>query len=787
MKPRLRFWLSSASLAAALVAGPVAASSVEDGRLRPASKLEEALLTISVNGMSVGEPVAVLRGASGKLYVPSDLLTSWRFRPSIGPAFTRGGVTYHLLNNIPGLRLALDEASQSLDLNARPAAIEMTRIAYADLDPTDRVTGGKGAFMNYDAAAQLTDGDTSLDATMEAGIFSRLGVGLTNFVTRWSGKAVDLTRLATNWTIDDPAKMRSLRFGDSISRGGVGGAPIHFGGIQLARNFSVQPGFVTIPLPSLRGSAAVPSIVDIYVNEALAGSRDVPPGPFEISNVPIVTGNGEVQLVVRDLLGRQTLYSQSYYATPQLLAKGLHDYSFEAGFLRRNFGRRSNDYGALMVSGTYRYGFTDTLTGETHAVATPHAQSAGVAGSVVVSGIGQVQGSIAGSRSKLGDGALAGFSLERRSGGLSLRLQGEWTTSDYKVIGSDEGRRAPASTIQAFAGVPLGSGSVGLSYLRRDSRGEPDVEFVSASASLRLGPIGNLHFGARKSLRGNRDTGAELLLTMPLGNRRSSTAGASLTNGSLSANAVHQRDLPVGNGWGYRVSTASGALKRIDGRVSLRTGFGTYDAHVSRARGSTGLRLSASGGLGLLDGHAFASRQLNQSFATVKVGDYANVRVYADNQLIGRTNGRGIAVIPRLRPFDRNTLRIEIADLPWEAELDGAERTVRPFNRHGVAIDFAVKPARAAIIRILLDDGTPLPAGATVRIGHHPAEFVSAPGGEVYVTGLEAVNTALVVWSAGSCRLHFRFPDTGEVQPLLGDFLCPSGRRPQPMLRSAAR
>lgn len=382
---------------------------------------------------------------------------------------------------------------------------------------------------------------------------------------------------------------------------------------------------------------------------------------------------------------------------------------------------------------------------------------------------------------------MAGFSLERLSGGLSLRLQGEWTTSRYTVIGSDPGRRAPASTIQAFAGVPLGGGSLGLSYLRRDGRGEPDVEYVSASASLRLGAIGNLHLGVRKGLRGERDTGAELLLTMPLGDRRSASTGISRTNGSLSMNAVQQRDLPVGNGWGYRLSTSTGAQRRIDGRVSLQTGSGTYEAYASRARGSTGLRLSASGGIGLLGGHAFASRQLNQSFATVKVGDYANVRVYADNQLVGKTNRRGIAVVPRLRPFDRNTVRIEVADLPWDAQLDGEERTVRPFNRHGVAVDFGTKAARAAIVRILLEDGKPLPPGATVLLGDEPAEFVSAPGGEVYMTGLEAQNIASVSWSAGSCQVHFAFVETGEIQPRLGEFLCTAKGTPQPPIRSAAQ
>src|SRR3546814_17406425 len=90
--------------------------------------------------------------------------------------------------------------------------------------------------------------------------------------------------------------MRSLSVGDSITRGGIGGLPLRYGGIRFGRNFEVQPGFVTLPMPSLNGSAALPSVVDIYVNDALVGSRDLKPGPFQVVDAPIVSGNGDVQI-----------------------------------------------------------------------------------------------------------------------------------------------------------------------------------------------------------------------------------------------------------------------------------------------------------------------------------------------------------------------------------------------------------------------------------------------------------------------------------------------------------
>ena len=632
------------------------------------------------------------------------------------------------------------------------------------------MVGGTGGFLNYDVSGQVARRDTSLGGAIEAGVFTRLGVGVSSFVGGWSNGGARLTRLNSNWTIDDAARMRSLRLGDGISRGGVGGVPFRFGGIQLARNFAVQPGFVTIPLPSLRGSAALPSVVDVYVNDALRGSRDVPPGPFEITDVPIVTGNGEVQLVVRDLLGREMLYSQSYYAAQALLRKGLHDYSYEAGFLRRSFGSHSNDYGALIVSGTHRYGFSDRLTGGIHSEATAGVQAGGIAAGIVLPDIGHAEASLAASRSGRGTGAQAGLSLERQTRGLSLGLRAEISSKDYTSVGRNRDRRPPASTVQFFAGLPLRFGSLGLSYLRRDNRGEPDAEYASLSSSFRVRGLGSLHLAGRKSFTGDKGLSAALTWTIPVGPQASASAGASLNRGQRTLNSAFQRHLPVGEGIGYRIATSLGTVDRIDGRLSAQTGFGTHEAHLNWVDGQAGVRLSSAGGLGLVAGDAFAARRLDQSFATVKVGDYANVRVYADNQLVGRTGRNGKLVVPMLRPFDRNALRIDLADLPWDAELAGEERIIRPYGRHGVAVDFGVKAARAAIITILLDDGSPLPAGATVRL--EEAEFVSASGGEVYLTGLRAENSAVASWSAGSCRLRFGFEPGDDPQPRLGPVQC---------------
>lgn len=430
-----------------------------------------------------------------------------------------------------------------------------------------------------------------------------------------------------------------------------------------------------------------------------------------------------------------------------------------------------------MASATHRLGISDTATGELHAEASRNVQSAGAAASLIVANAAHLGLSLAGSRSRRGQGLLAGVSLERRSRGLSAGLRAELTTSNYMALGWSERRRPPASQVQAFAGLPLGFGSLGLSYLRRDGRGEPEAQYVSANGSVRLGRFANLHLAVRKSLAGTGGVAGEALVTMPLGRGRSASAGASLSRGRLAMKSAFQKGLPVGEGFGYQFAASSGTTDRLDARLSYQSGLRSHEAQFSWVDGQSGVRLATAGGIGLVGGTAFASRQLSDSFATVTVGPYADVRVYADNQLIGRTDARGRIVVPRLRSFETNRLRFDASDLPLDAVVSDEERTVRPRHRHGVAVDFAVRPANAAIVRVLRDDGSPIPAGSSVTLAGGAEEFISAPGGEVYLTGLAARNRLVASWSDGRCEGLLRFATSTDPQPHLGNLRCRSAGR----------
>ncbi|MEI9849939.1 MAG: fimbria/pilus outer membrane usher protein [Sphingomonas sp.] len=386
--------------------------------------------------------------------------------------------------------------------------------------------------------------------------------------------------------------------------------------------------------------------------------------------------------------------------------------------------------------------------------------------------MGILSASAAGSRSVEGGGGLFGLGFERRTRRFSLGAAGEIATADYATAGSLPDRPRARGSARLFAGMPTGFGSIGTSLLWRDGRGEPDVGFLGASASVRLRGLGTVHFTGRRSFTGLRDTAAQMFMTIPIGGRTSASAGAQLRDGGLGATLDVQRNLPAGPGIGYRASAAIGPIDRLSGAVSVQTGIGNLDGELAWVEGRTGARVAVSGSVATLDGQVFASRRLSQSFAAVRVGDYPGVRVYADNQLVGRTNGAGVVIVPRLRPFEENRIRIEAEDLPLDVTVTGGEQIVRPYNRSGVAVRFAAMETRGGRLTVVMENGDALPAGTAIRLNGRAEEFVSAPGGDVYLTGLQPRNIAVATFGERQCSFGFDFAKGADAQPQLGQFRC---------------
>ncbi len=156
----------------------------------------------------------------------------------------------------------------------------------------------------------------------------------------------------------------------------------------------------------------------------------------------------------------------------------------------------------------------------------------------------------------------------------------------------------------------------------------------------------------------------------------------------------------------------------------------------------------------------------------VRIPDYPNVRVLADNQPAGRTDASGSALIPRLRAYDKNVISIDQRDLPLDAEISTLKLDAIPYFRSGVEIKFPIRHSRGATLTIHFQDGKPLPVGASVQEIGKDAIFTVGYNGEVYVVGLDSITRLRATWGDQSCEFDVAFIASADPLPDLGTFIC---------------
>jgi outer membrane usher protein len=356
-------------------------------------------------------------------------------------------------------------------------------------------------------------------------------------------------------------------------------------------------------------------------------------------------------------------------------------------------------------------------------------------------------------------------------------MRTEFSSRNYSQIGLGEQEGRARSNAQIFVDFPFFAGTVGLNYIRRDHHADRDgttrpVESLAGvSASMSLGR-GSMQLFARRSSIGPGKTILGGHFAMPIGGGRSSAASLEYRKGQRLATWTMQKDLPAGEGHGYRMSAGSGAVKSANGAFSFNSEAASLGVEVARTGRNTGVRVSAAGAVGLIGGQIFASRRLGDSFAAVRIRGMEGVRVYADNQLIGTTDKGGNLIIPSMRAFERNSIRIDESDFPIDVQIDKTELAVRPFARAGTLIQFDVQRERGALLAIRLEDGTSLPAGARLSVNGDKAEHVTASKGEVYVPNLSGRAKVEAAWDGRSCRFDVTVPEGDDPQPRVDGIVC---------------
>jgi outer membrane usher protein len=231
------------------------------------------------------------------------------------------------LNSLPGVIYDLDTQSQSIKITAPSHSFGITNLTNDVNLAYPTKPSPLGAYLNYNltsTSVNSNQGSNSYGAFVEGVVFNEHGSLLSSMVTSVVNNQSRSVRAETYFQKDMPSDMEKLIIGDSLSSAGSWSRPLRFGGIAWSTNFGLKQGFISSATPSINGSAALPSTVEVFIDNQKRQSDSVNAGPFQINNFPMVSGAGEINVAVKDILGVQTITTQSFYSTPRLLRNDLN-------------------------------------------------------------------------------------------------------------------------------------------------------------------------------------------------------------------------------------------------------------------------------------------------------------------------------------------------------------------------------------------------------------------------------------------------------------------------------
>jgi outer membrane usher protein len=796
----VRCSLGTIVAAALLVAAPLVAT--------PAFAQQRSIWALVVNDEPKGD-IEIVVTADGPWVDPAALVAAGVLKVPEGrrQVFAPDTISRVLLSSLaPQITFTLDESEIRLLISVDPELLSTTELAISNPRPPGwKISSNNAFFMNY-SANWSTDDKTTGYGELGAHLFGAL------FETAASIDEHGATTSGlTSLTIDQVHGRRRWVLGDTIGRSTTLGSSPVVGGFSVSTQQDIDPYYSIYPVPQINGAVRTPSIADVYVDGRLVSSVRLPPGRFTLSDLPIETGLGNAQVIIRDAFGRQQSINLGFYLSTQLLKRGEQDYSYLAGLERTSSGTNV-EYGRALATAVHNIGLADWLTVGFQAEGAKDLAMAGAGFQAKLWRLGTFGAEgLASENAEKDQGYAATGVYSFLANWFSTEMRGTWIGPKFQNLflspANQEQVSADASasiSLRRLGSLTIGGTLGGPNALTaRISQVDPDVlgrlpESVKRNLQdalatqhdklLRVSYSVNVTSRAQLSLNATRvdQAGSPVTwegfasLTLMLGWR---TVASTVTTvdpaGDASTSVNVQRSLPLGPGFGFRIDADAQEPYRTSGTFEAQGRRGIVGARVDTAQDDKTIgTFNLAGSVVAIGGEVLLSRPVDDGFALVKVPNSAGVRVLANNQLEGRTGRRGSLFVPDLRSYLSSPIGIEQDDLPIEMKLGAISQDVAVPYRGGAVVTFEATVIHALTGRLDVAGKAPEYGRLVVTVG--ATEFSSPlnASGEFYFEDLPpGDHPGVASWSGRTCRATIPMPDKAPPMTDAGLITCTEQRR----------
>ncbi|XZW11540.1 fimbria/pilus outer membrane usher protein [Acinetobacter baumannii] len=757
-------------------------------------------LNVFVNSTSSNDLISVNKDQDEKLYIRARDLKTLRLKLDEQISDSQ----WVCINDLKGIQFKYLENEQSLKLNIPSDMLTGYAVDLNGQQITNphllKMKPLNAAILNYSLYNTITNDENVFSGSAE-GIFNSAignfssGV-LYNGSNETSYSHEKWVRLESKWQYVDPEKVRIYTLGDFISNSPDWGSSVRLAGFQWSSAYTQRGDLVTSALPQFSGSAALPSTLDLYVNQQKIYSGLVPSGPFDIKQLPFISGN-EVTLVTTDATGQQSITKQAYYFSSKILAKGINEFSVDVGVPRYNYGLFSNDYDeATFASGAIRYGYSNSLTLSGGAEAsTDGLSNLGTGFAKNLFGFGVINADIAASQYKDENGYSALLGLEGRiskniSFNTSYRkvfdnyfdlarvsqiryLKDNQMTSEpqnylsYSALADEIFRAGINYNFYAGYGVYLGYNQIKYS--------DNSYKLVSANLSGSLNKNWGFYTSAYKDYENQKDYGIYFALRYTPSSRVNAITSISNESGKTTYRQEINgfSDPQIGAfGWGGYVERDQDANQNnasIYGSYRARAAYLT--GRYNRIGDNDQVAVSATGSLVAAAGRVFAANEIGDGYAVVtNAGPQSQILNGGVN--LGKTDKSGRFLIPSLVPYQENHIYLDPSYLPLNWSVKSTDQETVVGYRQGGLIDFGAKQVVSGLVKLVDQNNSPLLPGYTVHINGHEESIIGYDG-EVFIQNLLKQNKLEVdLLDHGSCQVDFTYNGNQYSTKKLGPYVC---------------
>lgn len=752
------------------------------------------IAAVKLNQNKKGD-IYLYRNQTGQYFVSRDDLLRFGLRDIKENITTIGGKHYIDLNQIKGLDVNFDEKSLTLELTAKPENFVPTVIDMSAkrrrkvLKPT-----ANSAFLNYRLAYFGSEGaENSYNLTTEAGLRMYDSLLLSGFSHNKNSSDSNSVRLMSSWTYDWRDDLIRLTLGDFFAYSGDLGTSLNLGGLSYSKRYSIDPYFIQRPRANLAGVISSAAEADVYLDGVHLRNIRLQPGEFELKNINYFGGVRDVRVVIRDAFGREQLIQQDYFFSNIGLRAGLHEYSYNLGATRQDYGLVSNQYGNLATSAFHRYGLSDNLTIGLREESIGSTFNIGPQMIIRSNELGLFSFSTAYSHDdKLGSSSASQLGHQYQQGNFSTRLL--LRQFEQNFVTANDAVTMRQQKLNVGIGASYGSQATGFVSINYSYDSQYDGDSYRAT---------NLSY--RKNLDNQLSFYANLGHVLQKDSRENSTEdtlflGVTYTPSvAYSMRASHQqrgdsntevvqlnKNVPIGEGWGFRIrdeliESDIAKSNSLNTYIQVNTSSNILSASYLESAGRDQYQLTAAGALEYVAGSVGMSRPIYDSFGLVRVAGLPNVGVRQNNQAIGRTNAKGELFIPNMGSFLENQISLEDKDIPVDYHLKSKEIYVAPSWRAGALIEFDLHRLRAVsgkLKRRIKGAIKPVSYRQLSAVSSNdsslaPVILVTGKNGEFYLEDLQPGQyTGDIQDETEACTFTLNLPEVSEWFVEIEDVIC---------------